>query len=54
MDWFALTPEEWAAIRLSLRVATVAMVTTLPFGLALAFLLARYEFWGKAILNGII
>ncbi len=54
MDWLALTPEEWAAIRLSLRVATVAMVTTLPLGLALAFLLARYDFWGKAILNGVI
>ena len=54
MDWLALTPEEWAAIRLSLMVATVATVTTLPLGLALAFLLARYDFWGKAILNGLI
>jgi molybdate transport system permease protein len=54
MDWLALTQEEWDAIHLSLRVATVAMATTLPFGLAVALLLARGRFWGKTILNGFI
>lgn len=54
MEWLALTPEEWAAIRLSLRVAAVAMVATLPFGLAIAFLLARCDFWGKSIVNGLV
>jgi len=54
MSWLTLTPEEWDAIRLSLRVASVAIVTTLPFGLAMALLLARGRFWGKSLLSGII
>ena len=32
----ALTPEEWEAIHLSLRVATVAMIGSLPFGIFIA------------------
>lgn len=51
-DW--LTPEEWLAVRLSLRVATVAVAASLPFGIAIAFLLARREFWGKQVLNGLV
>jgi molybdate transport system permease protein len=51
-DW--LTPEEWRAVTLSLRVATVAVVTSLPLGVATAFVLARREFWGKQVLNGIV
>ncbi|WP_413871451.1 molybdate ABC transporter permease subunit [Albidovulum sp.] len=51
-DW--LTPEEWRAVALSLRVATVAVAASLPLGIAIAFLLARREFWGKQVLNGIV
>jgi len=54
MDWLALSQEEWDAIRLSLRVAAVAMIATLPFGLAMALLLARTRFWGKSLVNGLI
>ncbi|MBM3549199.1 MAG: molybdate ABC transporter permease subunit [Alphaproteobacteria bacterium] len=54
MSWLALTQEEWDAIRLSLRVASVAMVATLPIGLAMALLLARGRFWGKSLLNGFV
>ena len=36
-----LTPEEWSALGLSLRVALVATVVTLPFGVAIAYWLAR-------------
>jgi molybdate transport system permease protein len=51
---FGLTPEELVAIRLSLRVAFWATVVSLPLGIAVAMLLARTEFWGKALLNGVV
>jgi molybdate transport system permease protein len=50
----SLTPEEWTAVELSLRIASWATLCALPFGLAIAWLLARKEFWGKAILDGIV
>lgn len=51
---FALTPEEWTAVRLSVRVAFWAMAGSLPFGIAVAMLLARHAFWGKSLLNGLV
>jgi molybdate transport system permease protein len=48
-DW--LSPVEWPAVRLSLLVASTAMLVSLPFGLAVAWLLARGRFWGKSILD---
>jgi molybdate transport system permease protein len=54
LDWLALSDEEWTAIRLSLKVSAVAMIVSLPFGLLVAYLLARGRFWGKSILNGIV
>ena len=51
---FELTPDEWIAIRLSLRIALVATAVALPFGIAVAWLLARKDFWGKTLLDGII
>ncbi|CAN7448331.1 molybdate ABC transporter permease subunit [Bosea sp. LjRoot237] len=51
-DW--LTPEEWTAVRLSLIVATTAMLASLPLGLAVAWLLARGRFWGKTLLDAVI
>src|SRR6201982_1505319 len=51
---FDLTPEEWTAVALSLRIAVVATVVSLPFGLAVAWVLARKEFWGKALLDGVV
>ena len=49
-----LTPEEWTAVELSLRIAVVATVVSLPFGIAVAWLLARKDFWGKALLDGVV
>lgn len=54
MEWLALGPSEWAAVRLSLRVSTWATLVSLPFGIATAWLLARREFPGKALLNGLV
>ena len=49
-----ITPDELTAIRLSLRIALVATAAALPFGLAVAWLLARKNFWGKAVVDGIV
>jgi molybdate transport system permease protein len=54
MDWMTLSPEEWTAVHLSLRVASVATLVSLPFGLAIAVLLARGRFWGLTLLNGLV
>jgi molybdate transport system permease protein len=50
----ALTPSEWEAIRLSLRIASVAMLASLPFGVGVALLLARVRFPGRTLVDGIV
>ena len=51
---FDITPTEWTAILLSLRVATVATLVATPIGIALAYVLARRDFWGKSLLDALI
>jgi molybdate transport system permease protein len=51
---FELSPQDWTAVQLSLRVAAVSTLVALPFGIAIATLLARREFWGKALLDAIV
>jgi molybdate transport system permease protein len=51
---FDLTPDEWIAIHLSIRIAVVATVVALPFGIAVAWVLARKDFWGKSLFDGIV
>jgi molybdate transport system permease protein len=51
---FDITPTEWTAILLSLRVATVATLMATPPGIALAYLLARRDFWGKSLLDALV
>jgi molybdate transport system permease protein len=51
---FSLSPEELTAIRLSLRVALWATACSLPFGIAVALLLARGKFPGKSILDALV
>jgi molybdate transport system permease protein len=51
---FDLTPDEWTAITLSLRIALVATIAALPFGIAVGYLLARKNFWGKALVDGVV
>jgi molybdate transport system permease protein len=54
MDWYSLTPEEWSAVHLSLKVAVVATLASLPFGIFVAWALARRDFWGKSLVNGLV
>lgn len=49
-----LSEEDWTAILLSLRVASVATLASLPVGLGLAYLLARCRFPGRTLLDGLI
>ena len=51
---FSLSPTEWTAVELSLRVAIIATAFALPFGIAIGWLLARTDFWGKTLLDGIV
>jgi molybdate transport system permease protein len=51
-DW--LTPEEWQAVALSLRVSVWATVLSLPPGILVAYALARWRFPGKTLLNGLV
>ncbi len=49
-----LAPEAWQAVGLSLQVAAAAVVLSLPFGVALGFLLARRDFAGKALVETLL
>ncbi|MFY9212049.1 MAG: molybdate ABC transporter permease subunit [Aestuariivita sp.] len=46
-----LGPEEWQAVALSIQVSFWATLLSLPFGIAVAYALARWEFRGKQLLN---
>ena len=50
----ALTPEELTAIKLSLRVAALAVAASLPFGIVMAWVLARTKFYGRPLLNALV
>ncbi|ARC38497.2 molybdate ABC transporter permease subunit [Paracoccus yeei] len=51
-DW--LGPQEWQAVALSLRVSLVATLASLPFAIAIAWLLARRSFPGHDLLSGLV
>lgn len=53
--WTAIdTPRVWAALRLSFATAFLAAVFNLVFGLALAWVLARYRFPGRRIVDAMV
>ncbi len=54
MEWLALSPEEWVAVSLSLKVSIWATIVSLPVGIVVAHILARREFVGKSVLNGLV
>jgi molybdate transport system permease protein len=49
-----LTPEEWVAIGLSLKVASWATLASLPVAVGAAYALARGRFPGRAVLDGLV
>lgn len=49
-----LTPDELTAVALSLRVATVATLASLPAAIALGWLLARRRFPGKLLIDALV
>lgn len=49
-----LTPPEWAAVGLSLKVGLAATLATLPFAYALAYVLARRRFPGRLLLDAVV
>ncbi len=51
---FDISPTEWMAILLSLKVSVVATLFATPIGIGLAWALARYEFWGKSIIDAAV
>ena len=51
-DW--LGPQEWQALALSLKVSVVAALASLPFGILIAYILARWRFPGHGLLNGLV
>lgn len=48
-----LTPDDWTAVALSLRVATVATLGGLPVAFAVALALARGRFPGRSLLDAL-
>jgi len=51
---FDISPTEWTAILLSIRVAVIATLISTPIGIGIAWLLARRDFWGKPIIDAVI
>lgn len=49
-----LGPSEWAAIELSLRIAVIAALASLPFAVWVAHLLARKSFRGRWAVNAVV
>jgi molybdate transport system permease protein len=49
-----LSPLEAEALRLSLLVSVTAVIGSLPFGIFIAWLLARHHFPGKSLLDGLV
>ncbi len=52
MGW--LGPAEWEAVALSFKVSVWATVLSLPLGVFTAYALARWQFPGKQIVNGLV
>jgi len=49
-----LTDYEWQVLLLSLKIASVAIIFSLPIAILVAWLLARCQFWGKSLFDSII
>lgn len=47
-------PRVLAAIGLTLKMSLLATLTNLVFGTLIAWVLVRYEFWGKSLMNALV
>jgi molybdate transport system permease protein len=54
MDLMKLTPMELEALRLSLWVSCWSVAVSLGPGILIAWILARKQFWGKSLLDGLV
>ena len=54
MSWLSLSPVEFQALTLSLWVAGVSVLVSLPVATAVAYVLARCQFWGHSLLNALV
>ncbi len=49
-----LTPDEWQALSLSLRVGLLSTLLSLPFALAFAWMLSRWRVRGRALVEALL
>lgn len=49
-----LSDPEWQAVMLSLKVSSIAVLFSLPFGILMAWILVRCQFPGKSLLDSLI
>jgi len=49
-----LSPADWTAVELTIRISIVATLCALPFGIGIGWLLARRNFWGKSVFDGLV
>jgi molybdate transport system permease protein len=54
MSWISFSSVELQAVTLSLWVAMVSVILSLPAAIAVAHLLARKQFWGHSFLNALV
>ncbi len=54
LEFFILSEAELSAVKLSMIVAFWSISASLPFGIFFGWLLARYDFFGKSILDGFL
>lgn len=50
----ALSPAEWSALALSFKVAAWCTTVGVVPAIGLGWVLARYEFWGKALIDALV
>lgn len=53
-EMWDLSAQDLMAIKLSLKVATVAMIATMPLAIAVGYILARWQFRGKILVDGLV
>jgi len=54
LEIFTLSEAELSAVKLSMIVGFWSVAASLPFGIFFGWLLARYDFLGKSILDGFL